>query len=129
MFVNLPVRDLKRSVDFFTALGFTFEPRFTDENATCMLVGEDAFVMLLVQPFFQTFTKRQLCDTRTHTEGLVAISAGSRAEGDRLVKTAVAPRGAPPADPQGHGFMYGRGFYRPGRPPWGGVWGDPAPTP
>ena len=80
MFVNLPVRDLKRSVDFFTKLGFTFDPKFTDENATCMIVGGDAFVMLLVEPFFKTFTKRQLCDTRTHTEGLFAISVGSRAD-------------------------------------------------
>src|SRR5439155_750326 len=90
MFVNLPVRDLKRSVDFFTKLGFRFEPKFTDQNATCMIVGEDAFVMLLVEPFFKTFTKRQLCDTRTHTEGLFAIAVGSRAEVDQLVKTAVA---------------------------------------
>ena len=100
MFLNLPVRDSKRSVDFFTTLGFTFDPRFTDESATCMIVGEDAFVMLLVEPFFKTFTKRQLCDTRTHTEGLVAISAGSRAEVDRPSEP-PAPRAAPtPSTPR-----------------------------
>src|SRR2546428_12545964 len=104
MFVNLPVQDLKRSVDFFTKLGFTFEPKFTDENATCMIVGEDAFVMLLVERFFKTFTKRQLCDTRTHTEGLIAISAVSLAEVDLLVKTAVASWGAYAGEPQVQGL-------------------------
>jgi len=126
MFVNLPVRDLKRSVAFFTKLGFTFEPRFTDENATCMIVGGDAFVMLLVEPFFKTFTRRQLCDTRTHTEGLFAISAGSRAEVDHLVKTAVAAGGDYAVDPQDHGFMYGWSFYDPDGHHWEVFWMDAA---
>jgi len=122
MFVNLPVRDLKRSVDFFTKLGFTFEPKFTDENATCMIVGEDAFVMLLVERFFETFT-------RTHTEGLFAISAGSRAEVDQLVKTAVAAGGAYAVDPQDHGFMYGWSFYDPDGHHWEVFWMDAAAGP
>ena len=63
LFVNLAVRDLDRSKEFFTKLGFEFDPRFTDENATCMLVGEDAYVMLLTEPFFRKFTKKELCDT------------------------------------------------------------------
>jgi predicted lactoylglutathione lyase len=125
MFVNLPVRDLKRSVDFFTRLGFTFEPRFTDENATCMIVGEDAFVMLLVEPFFRTFTRRQLCDTRTHSEGLFAISADSRAEVDRLVRTAVDAGGGYAVDPQDHGSMYGWSFYDPDGHHWEVFWMDP----
>jgi len=129
MFVNLPVRDLKRSVDFFTKLGFRFEPKFTDQNATCMIVGEDAFVMLLVEPFFKTFTKRQLCDTRTHTEGLFAISVGSRAEVDQLVKTAVAAGGAYAVDPQDHGFMYGWSFYDPDGHHWEVFWMDAAAGP
>jgi predicted lactoylglutathione lyase len=86
-----------------------------------MIVGEDAFVMLLVEPFFKTFTKRQLCDTRTHTEGLVAISAGSRAEVDRLVKTAVAAGGAYAVDPQEQRLHVRLELLRSRRPPLGGV--------
>jgi hypothetical protein len=111
MFVNLPVRDLQRSVEFFTRLGFTFNPQFTDEHATCMLVGEDAFVMLLVTERFRDFTKKQLCDTSTHTEGLVALSCASRAEVDEMVKTAIAAGGTHAVDPIDHGFMYGWSFY------------------
>jgi predicted lactoylglutathione lyase len=124
MFVNLPVRDLARSVEFFTKLGFTFDPRFTDANATCMIVGDDAFVMLLVEPFFRTFTRRELCETRTHTEALIAVSVDSRAEVDRLVRTAVAAGGAHAADPQEHGFMYGWSFYDPDGHHWEVFWMD-----
>ena len=124
MFVNLPVRDLKRSVEFFTKLGFTFNPKFTDENATCMIVGEDSFVMLLVERFFKSFTRRQLCDTGTHTEALVAVSVGSRAEVDKMVKTAVANGGAHAVDPQDHGFMYGWSFYDPDGHHWEVFWMD-----
>ena len=125
IFVNLPVKDLKRSVSFFTALGYRFNPQFTDDNATCMIVSDDIFVMLLVEPFFKTFTKRQLCDTRTHTEGLVAISVDSRAEVDRLVKTAVAAGGSYAVDAQDHGFMYGWSFYDPDGHHWEVFWMDP----
>ena len=124
MFVNLPVRDLKRSVEFFTKLGFTFNPKFTDENATCLIVGEDSFVMLLVERFFKNFTKRQLCDTGTHTEALVAVSVGSRAQVDEMVKTAVANGGAHAVDPQDHGFMYGWSFYDPDGHHWEVFWMD-----
>ena len=89
-----------------------------------MIVGEDAFVMLLVERFFKTFTKRQLCDTRTHTEGLFAISVGSRAEVDQLVKTAVAAGGTYAVDPQDHGFMYGWSFYDPDGHHWEVFWMD-----
>ena len=125
MFVNLAVRDLKRSVDFFTKLGFTFNAKFTDENATCMVVNDDAYVMLLVEPFFKTFTKRQICDTKTQTEGLFALSVGSRAQVDEMVKTAVAAGGSHAVDPQDHGFMYGWSFYDPDGHHWEVFWMDP----
>jgi predicted lactoylglutathione lyase len=80
IFVNLPVRDLKKSMDFFTALGFSFNKQFTDDKAACMVISEEAFVMLLTEPFFKTFTKQALCDTGTATEGLFALSCESRAE-------------------------------------------------
>ena len=110
IFVNLPVKDLKRSVRFFTSLGYGFNPQFTDENATCMIVGENIFVMLLVEPFFQTFTKKALCDATTSTEVLVCLSCDSRAEVDALVKKAVAAGGTTPSPAQDHGFMYQHGY-------------------
>jgi uncharacterized protein len=107
IFVNLAVRDVKKSIDFFSTLGFTFNPQFTDDKAACMIVNDKAaFVMLLNEPFFKTFTKRTICDTSTHTEGLFALSCSSRAEVDDMVKTAIAAGGKPAMDPQDHGFMY-----------------------
>ena len=110
IFVNLPVKDLKRSVRFFTALGYGFNPRFTDENATCMIVGDNIFVMLLVEPFFKTFTKKAIADASTSTEVLVCLSCDSRAEVDALVKKAVAAGATTPSLAQDHGFMYQHGF-------------------
>jgi predicted lactoylglutathione lyase len=111
IFVNLPVRDLRRSVEFFTELGFAFDPRFTDDKATCMSINEEAFVMLLVEDRFKGFTKKRICDTTTHTEGLFALSTASRAEVDAMVKTAIANGGTHAADPIDHGSMYGWSFY------------------
>ena len=110
MFVNLPVKDLKRSVDFFTALGFSFNPQFTDDNATCMIVSDQNFVMLLVEPFFQSFTKKAISDAKRQTEVLVAISCDSRAAVEEIVAKAVAAGAATPMPPQDHGFMYQHGF-------------------
>ena len=110
IFVNLPVKDLKKTITFFTKLGFTFDPKFTDENATCMIVGENIFVMLLVESFFKTFTDKAICDARKSTEVLVCISSESRQKLDELVSKAVAAGGNAPRKPQDHGFMYGHGF-------------------
>ena len=125
LFVNLPVRDLSRSVDFFTELGFTFNPNFTDETATCMIVSEQAFVMLLVANRFADFTKKQICDTSTHTEALLSISCESRAEVDALVQRALAAGGKHAMEPQDHGFMYGRSFYDLDGHHWEVMWMDP----
>jgi uncharacterized protein len=78
IFVNLPVRDLNKTVEFFTTLGFKFNPQFSNENATCMIVAEDIFVMLLIEKFFKTFTKKEISDTTKNTEVIVALSAESR---------------------------------------------------
>ena len=125
LFVNLAVRDLKKSTDFFSTLGFAFDPKFTDDNATCMIVGDDAFVMLLREPFFQTFTKRELADTTKQTEGLYAITCDSREEVDAMVKTAVAAGGRHAMEPQDHGFMYAASFYDPDGHHWEVFWMDP----
>jgi predicted lactoylglutathione lyase len=110
IFVNLPVKDLTRTVEFFTRLGFTFNPQFTDENATCMIVDENIFVMLLVEPFFQTFTDKALCDARKSTEAITCLSVDRRAKVDELVAKAVAAGGKAPRAPLDHGFMYQHGF-------------------
>ncbi len=110
LFVNLPVADLARSVEFFTALGFAFDATFTDESATCMLVGEDASVMLLLEKRFQDFTTKEIAPAATHTETILCVSAESRAEVDELVTTALAAGGTPSNDKMDQGFMYGWSF-------------------
>ena len=110
IFVNLPVKDLNKTVEFFTKLGFTFNPQFTDENATCMIVGNDIFVMLLVEKFFKTFTKKEISDTTKNTEAIVALSAQSREEVDQMMEKVLGAGGREARDPQDHGWMYGRSF-------------------
>ena len=126
LFVNLSVRDLERSVAFFTELGVTFNPNFTDETATCMIVSEEACVMLLVANRFADFTTKQICDTSTHTEALLSISCENRAEVDVLVQKAIAAGGKHAMEPQDHGFMYGWSFYDPDGHHWEVFWMDPA---
>jgi uncharacterized protein len=125
MFVNLPVRDLKRSMEFFSAVGFAFNSQFTDDKAACMIVSQEAYVMLLREPFFRTFTRRELCDTTRHTEGLFALSCESRAEVDDMMNKAIAAGGSHAMDPQDHGFMYGWSFYDLDGHHWEVLWMDP----
>ena len=110
IFVNLPVKDLNRTVDFFTKLGFSFNPQFTDENATCMIFGEDIFVMLLVEKFFKSFTKKEICDSTKDAEVIVALSADSRENVDQMINRVIQAGGGESREPQDHGWMYGRGF-------------------
>ena len=110
IYVNLPVKDLDRSVAFFSTLGFTFNPDFTDANATCMIVGENIFVMLLVEKFFQTFTPKPISDATKATEVLVCLSRDSREDVDGMVRKAVAAGGTIHKNSQDHGFMYAHGF-------------------
>jgi predicted lactoylglutathione lyase len=126
IFVNLAVRDLNATMEFFRKLGFEFNPQFTDENAACMLVNSEAYVMLLTEPFFKGFTKRQICDTSSSTEALLAISCESRAEVDDFVNTAIAAGGKHAMDPTDHGFMYGWSFYDPDGHHWEVFWMNPA---
>jgi predicted lactoylglutathione lyase len=108
IFVNLPVKDLQKSIEFFTKLGFTFNPQFTDETATCMIVGESIFVMLLTHDKFKTFTPKEICDATKYTEVLVCLSSESR--NHLMVQKAVAAGGTTYKEPEDHGFMYGHGF-------------------
>lgn len=110
IFVNLPVKDLKRSIAFFTQLGFQFNPQFTDETATCMIVSENIFVMLLTHEKFKTFTPNEICDATKSTEVLTCLSMESRAKVDEMVRNAIAAGGKTYNEPQDHGFMYAHGF-------------------
>ncbi|HEX9783453.1 MAG TPA: VOC family protein [Opitutaceae bacterium] len=125
LFVNLAVRDLPKAKAFFTQLGFTYNPKYTDENAACMIFSDNACVMLLTQPFFQGFTKRELCDTTRASEGLFAFSCGSRAEVDELVNKALAAGGKPAMDQKDYGFMYNWSFLDLDGHHWEVMWMDP----
>ncbi|MDQ3697771.1 MAG: VOC family protein [Gemmatimonadota bacterium] len=126
LFVNIPVSDLQRSIEFFEALGFSFNPQFTDATAICMLVGEDAYFMLLRKERFEGFSKRPLGDPRKETNALFALSVNSREEVDEMVKKAVAAGGSHAVDPQDHGFMYGWSFYDLDGHHWEVFWMDPS---
>ncbi|MEG4589868.1 VOC family protein [Microcoleus sp. MOSTC5] len=110
IFVNLPVKNLDRSVEFFTKLGFSFNAQFTDETATCMVVSEDIFVMLLTEAKFKEFTPNAICDATKSTEVLVCLSSESREEVDKMIRNAVAAGGTTYNEPQDYGFMYSHGF-------------------
>jgi hypothetical protein len=110
IFVNLPVKDLTKSVEFFTKVGYTFNPQFTDEKGTCMIISEDIYVMLLVEPFFKSFTKKEIVDTVKANEAIICLSTESREEVDALVKKAVDAGATTPDGPEDMGFMYSHGF-------------------
>lgn len=128
MFVNLPVRDLCRSMQFFSTLGFTFNPRYTDEKAACMVVSDAASVMLLTESFFRTFTTRRLCNTARDTEGLFALQCRSRAEVDEIVLAAIQAGGRHAMEKHDHGSMYAWSFYDLDGHHWEVIWMDPAGT-
>ena len=108
IFVNLPVKDLKKSVEFFTSLGYSFNPQFTDENATCMIISDEIYVMLLVEKFFQTFTTKEIADAKKQVEAIICLSMDSREE-DEIVKKGVSG-GAKVTKTNDHGWMYQSGF-------------------
>ncbi|MFB5760592.1 VOC family protein [Paenibacillus medicaginis] len=113
IFVNLPVKDLQVSMQFFRNLGFEFNPQFTDDNAACLVIGQNIFAMLLVEQYFKTFTKKELTDTHNTTEVILAISAASREQVDEIVNKALEGGGKHFNDPVDHGFMYNGSFQDP----------------
>lgn len=129
LFVNIPVSDLQRSITFFEALGMTFNPHFTDATATCMLVGEDAYFMLLVRDRFGSFASHPVGNPHTETNAIFALSVNSREEVDEMVAKAVAAGGAFAVDRQDHGFMYGWSFLDPDGHHWEVFWMDPNAIP
>ncbi len=110
IFVNLAVKDLEKSMDFFTALGFKFNPHFSDEKAACMVINNNAYVMLLIKPFFKTFTGKSMADASKSTEVLVSLTVGSKADVNEFMEKAIALGATETREPQDHGFMFGRSF-------------------
>ena len=118
IFINLPVKDISKSISFFKKLGFKFNPRFTDDKAACMIIGENIFAMLLLEKFFKTFTKKEIADAKKTTEVLIAIDAQTRKAVDQMVKKAVEAGGSIYNKPQDHGWMYGHSFADPDGHQW-----------
>lgn len=110
IFVNLPIENMARSQTFFKALGYAFNPEFTNDQGACLVVGDNLFVMLLVKDFYATFTTKTIADARTTSEVLVCFSCDSREEVDTLVAKAVAAGATTPRPVQDLGFMYSHGF-------------------
>lgn len=125
IFVNLPVKDLARSRKFFGALGYSFNEQFSDENCVSVVISDSIVAMLLTEPFFKKFTKKDLVDTRSGTEVILALSADSRQAVDELVDKALSSGGTPSSDPMDEGFMYSRSFQDPDGHLWEIVWMDP----
>lgn len=122
MFVNLPVPNLKTSMVFWAQMGFSFDPRYTDDNAACLIVGEGCYVMLLTHEFFQSFTTKAIANTATHAQVINAFTAESREEVDRLMARALEIGAKELGQPEDHGFMYGRRFEDQDGHIWEVVW-------
>jgi predicted lactoylglutathione lyase len=129
IYVNLPVKNLDNAVEFFTALGFSFNPDYTDENATCMIINDDAYVMLLVEGFFKTFTSKDIVDSTGSTEAIMAFSVDSREGVDDMYQKAIAAGGKESQPVQDYGFMYSHSFQDVDGHLWEVMWMDPAGPP
>lgn len=125
VFVNLPVKDLDESKEFFAKIGFSFNLQFTNKNAACMVISEDNYAMLLVESFFKTFTKKEIVNAKQSTEVLVALSAESKENVDKMLHAALAAGAKEANEPQDHGFMYGRSFEDLDGHIWEIFWMDP----
>lgn len=125
IFVSLPTSDLERAKTFFTGLGWTINPNFTDENAACIVIGEHIYVMILTREFFATFTYKTIIDPATSAQVQVALSRETREEVDALVEKAVAAGGREHGEAQDYGFMYSRDFEDPDGNVFGALWMDP----
>ena len=110
IFVNLPVADLAKAKAFYTAIGHSINPKFSDDNAACVVISDTIYVILLVHPFFQGFTTKAICNTATHIEALLALSMESRADVDAVMEKALAAGGKEPSPARDLGFMLQRTF-------------------
>jgi predicted lactoylglutathione lyase len=125
IFVNLPVKDLGKSKEFFTKLGYTFNPQFTDEKAACMIIGEDIYTMLVTEPFFKSFIRKEIADSSKTTEVLLALSMESKEKVDEMFDIAIAGGGKEARDTTDMGFMYSKAFEDLDGHIWEILWMDP----
>ena len=125
VFVNMSVKDLDRSKEFFAKLGFTFNAQFTNKDAACMVISEENYAMLLVEPFFKTFIKKEIADTKKSTEVLIALSSESKEDVNKMLTNALAAGAKEANEPQDHGFMFGRSFEDLDGHIWEIFWMDP----
>lgn len=110
VYINLPVKDVDKSVSFFSELGFEFNPEYTDKNAACLIINDHTFVMLLVEEYFKSFTKKNIVNAKESTEAILAIGVSNKEEVDSLVKKALDSGGEASSEPVDHGFMYVASF-------------------
>lgn len=129
IFINLPVKDLKKSIDFFTRMGYSFNEQFTNEDATCMVVSDSIYVMLLVEKFFKTFTKKEIADATKTTEVILSLNAESREAVDEIMNKAISAGATVSGEPQDHGWMYQRGYQDPNGHLWEVFYMDTAAIP
>ena len=122
IFVNLPVADVSESIEFFRGLGFDFDPKFTDQSCACMIVSDQAYVMLLETERFADFTTKPIADAQATTESILCVSAESREAVDALADAALGCGGSVAGEPMDHGFMYGRSFHDPDGHLWEVMW-------
>ncbi|MES9521611.1 VOC family protein [Streptomyces capoamus] len=126
IFVNLPVNDLEAAKEFFTALGYSINPQFSNDDAASVVISETIVAMLLTKPFYATFTKKEIANATTTSEVLICLSAESREKVDELLDRAIAAGGTETGPTQDHGFMYGRAFDDLDGHTWEIMWMDPA---
>lgn len=126
IFVSLPVKDLQKSIEFYTKLGYTFNPQFADETAACMIISEDIYAMLGTHANLKSLTKKEICDTTKATSALISLSCDSRAQVDELVAKAIAAGGSTASEPTDHGFMYSHDYEDLDGNGWGLFWMDPS---
>lgn len=110
IFINLPVKDVNKSTHFFKELGFEFNPQFSDETTSCLIISDNIYVMIMIEERFKGFTRKEIVDTTTSAEAIFCLSAESQDQVDEIVNKALSSGGKSYSDPQDHGFMYGWGF-------------------
>ncbi|GAA2984734.1 VOC family protein [Streptomyces fulvorobeus] len=126
IFVNLPVKDLETTKGFFAKLGFSTNPQFSDETTACLVISDTIYAMLITEPKFKEFTRKEIADAGKSTEVILCLSAESREKVDELADAALAAGGSPANEPMDYGTMYGRSFQDPDHHIWEVMWMDPA---
>jgi predicted lactoylglutathione lyase len=126
IFVNLAVKNLHKSIEFFKALGFAFNPQFTDETAACMVISDNSYAMLLTEAKFKEFTQKEIADATKTTEVLTCLAVDSKDEVKRIVDTALEAGATEAREPMDYGFMFGRSFNDLDGHIWEIIWMDPS---